>query len=228
MTSEVGGDASSAVRIDQTHLTDGPEDAAVTFVLAHGAGAGMDSAFMAYFAAGLGARGHRVVRFEFPYMAERRRTGRRRPPDRAGVLLDAWRNQLRGCEPARTVIGGKSLGGRMASMLADEARVLGLVCLGYPFHPPGAPARTRVEHLRALRTPALICQGTRDPFGALAEVSEYPLSPAIGIYWLEDGDHGFKPRRASGRSESDNLQEALAAVASFIAALGQKNVPPSP
>lgn len=199
----------------------------MTCVLAHGAGAGMDSTFMAFFAAGFGVRGFRVVRFEFPYMAERQRTGRRRPPDRTGVLLDSWRGRLAGLDPACTVIGGKSLGGRMASMIADEAGVLGLVCLGYPFHPPGAPAKTRIEHLRALATPTLICQGTRDPFGALAEVSGYPLSPAIRVRWLDDGDHGFKPRRASGRSEADNTGEALDAVSAFIAALGAGRTPPA-
>ncbi len=208
-------------------LIDGPEDAQVACVLAHGAGAGMDSAFMAFLATGLGGRGIRVICFEFPYMVERRRTGRRRPPDRAGILQDAWRSQLAGLNPGRTVIGGKSLGGRMASMIADEAGVLGLVCLGYPFHPPAAPEKTRIEHLRALRTPTLICQGTRDPFGALAEVSGYPLSPAIRVHWLKDGDHGFKPRRASGRSESDNLEEALNAVGAFIAALGRKDASPA-
>jgi predicted alpha/beta-hydrolase family hydrolase len=197
-------------------LADGPESAAVTCVLAHGAGAPMDSAFMAFFAHGLAARSIRAVRFEFPYMAERRRGAGRRPPDRTAVLLDAWRAVLASCDPARTVIGGKSLGGRMASMIADEAGVRGLLCLGYPFHPPGAPEKTRIRHLHDLRTPALILQGTRDPFGGRGEVDAYELSPAIRIHWLEDGDHSFKPRRSSGRTEAQALSEALEAAASFI------------
>jgi predicted alpha/beta-hydrolase family hydrolase len=197
-------------------LADGPESAEVTCVLAPGAGAPMDSPFMAFFAEGLARRGIRVVRFEFPYMAERRRGGGRRPPDRTPVLLDAWRSVLAEMDPARTVIGGKSLGGRMASMIADEARVLGLLCLGYPFHPPGAADKTRVAHLRELATPTLILQGTRDPFGGRGEVEAYALSPAIRIHWLEDGDHGFKPRRSSGRTEAQALSEALEAAATFI------------
>jgi predicted alpha/beta-hydrolase family hydrolase len=197
-------------------LADGPESAAVTCVLAHGAGAPMDSAFMAFFAHGLAARSIRAVRFEFPYMAERRRGAGRRPPDRTAVLLDVWRAVLASCDPARTVIGGKSLGGRMASMIADEAGVRGLLCLGYPFHPPGAPEKTRIRHLHDLRTPALILQGTRDPFGGRGEVDAYELSPAIRIHWLEDGDHSFKPRRSSGRTEAQALSEALEAAASFI------------
>lgn len=179
----------------------------------------MDSRFMAFFAEGLAARSIRVVRFEFPYMAERRRGGRRRLPDRTQVLLDAWRAVLAEMDPARTVIGGKSLGGRMASMIADEAGVLGLLCLGYPFHPPNTPDKPRVAHLLDLRTPTLILQGTRDPFGEREEVEAYTLSSAIRIHWLEDGDHSFKPRRSSGRSEGKALAEALEAACGFILGL---------
>lgn len=201
------------------YLRDGPEVAAATCVLAHGAGAPMDSPFLAFFAEGLAARGLRVIRFEFPYMAERRRSGARRPPDPPAVLLGSWRKVLAEIDAATAIIGGKSLGGRMASMIADEAGVRGLICLGYPFHPPSAPERTRIDHLRTLRTPALFLQGTRDPFGGRAEVEAYPLSPAIRIHWLDDGDHSFKPRRGAGRSERDNLDEALGEATSFIKAL---------
>jgi uncharacterized protein len=197
-------------------LADGPERAAATLVLAHGAGAPMDSPFLAYFANALGARGIRVVRFEFPYM-EARRAGRRPPPDRESVLLERWRQaiaELGGGE--QLVIGGKSLGGRMASRIADEADVRGLVCLGYPFHPPGKPERLRVEHLEKLSTPTLVVQGTRDALGSRDEVTDYRLSPAIEIRWVEDGDHSLKPRARSGRKESDNLAEAADAVARFV------------
>ncbi len=200
-------------------LVDGPESAEVTCVLAHGAGSAMDSPFMAFFANGLASRGIRAVRFEFPYMAERRRGGRRRLPDRTEVLLDAWRAVLADMDPARTVIGGKSLGGRMASMIADEAGVRGLLCLGYPFHPPGTPEKTRIGHLHDLRTPALFLQGTRDTFGGRGEAEAYRLASAIRIHWLEDGDHGFKPRRSSGRTEAQALSEALDVAAAFILGL---------
>ena len=119
---------------------DGPDDAELTIALAHGAGAPMDSPFMATIAAGLAATGLRVARFEFPYMNRRRIDGTRRPPDRAPVLLETWRAVITTLRPGRLVIGGKSLGGRIASMLADQAGVRGLVCLGYPFHAPGKPA----------------------------------------------------------------------------------------
>jgi uncharacterized protein len=200
-------------------LFDGPADAGLCIALAHGAGAPMDSPFMAAFAEGLAARGYRVARFEFPYMAERRRTGRKRPPDRANVLFDTWRAAIAELGPERLVIGGKSLGGRIASMIADETGVRGLVCLGYPFHPPGRPQDPRIDHLRQLRTPTLILQGARDPFGPPGEVRGYDLSPAIRVHWLEDGDHGFKPRKASGRGERQNWSEAIEAMAGFVADL---------
>jgi hypothetical protein len=198
---------------------DGPEAARLTVALAHGAGAPMDSPFMEFFAEGLAASGHRVARFEFPYMAERRQSGRRRPPDRVDVLLATWRRVIAGLGCRPLVVGGKSLGGRMASMVADETGVAGLVCLGYPFHPPGRPDSLRLAHLARLRTPALIVQGTRDPFGDRSEVAGYALAPAIRVHWLEDGDHGFVPRAASGRSERQNWQEALAVLRRFVAGL---------
>jgi uncharacterized protein len=188
-------------------------------VLAHGAGAPMDSPFLNYVAAGLATRGLRVVRFEFPYM-QARREGRRSPPDREPVLLDRWRAVLAELGGRPPVIGGKSLGGRMASLLADEVGARGLVCLGYPFHPPGKPQRLRVAHLGSLRTPTIVVQGTRDALGSREEVAGYRLSRSIRVHWVEDGDHSLKPRARSGRSERQNLDEAVDAVAQFVGGLG--------
>ena len=184
----------------------------------------MDSPFMETIAAGLARRraapGVRIVRFEFPYMRARRTEGKRGAPDRPAVLLDSWRALIAQLgKPDRLVIGGKSLGGRIASMIADEADVAGLVCLGYPFHPPGKPDRLRVDHLAALRTPTLILQGERDSLGRREEVVGYTLSQAIAVEWLPDGDHSFKPRKASGRTEAQNLARAAAAIREFIESL---------
>ncbi|MFQ5776300.1 MAG: alpha/beta family hydrolase [Kiloniellaceae bacterium] len=200
-------------------LFDGPAQAALTVALAHGAGAPMDSPFMTAVAEGLAARGFRVARFEFPYMAARRADGRRRPPDREPRLLDAWRAVVAALGAERLVIGGKSLGGRMASLVADACAVRGLVCLGYPFHPPGRPDRPRTAHLADLATPALIVQGTRDPFGGAAEVPAYALSPSIRLCWIEEGGHDLAPRKASGRTKARNRAEAIAVVASFLGEL---------
>ncbi|MGH6662653.1 MAG: alpha/beta family hydrolase [Rhodospirillales bacterium] len=209
-------------------LFDGPARAPITIALAHGAGAPMDSPFMWAFAEGLAKEGFRVARFEFPYMTERRTSGRKRPPDRADILLDCWRAVIAALKPGNLAIGGKSLGGRMASMVADEAGVRGLVCLGYPFHPPGRPpghapgkpaTPERLAHLADLKTPTLICQGERDALGSRDEVESYKLSPAVRVHWLADGDHGYKPRRASGLSEADNWRAAIAAVVDFAGGL---------
>lgn len=202
---------------DLETVGNGAEDAPAVVVLAHGAGQDMDSDFMRNIAEGVSQDDIRVVRFNFPYMTRARAEGRRRPPDREGVLLDAFRSVISGLPAGCTLfIGGKSLGGRMASLIADEAAVAGLVCLGYPFHPPGRPERLRTAHLERLRTPTLICQGTRDPFGRKEEVSNYNLSRAIQIEWLPDGDHGFRPRKSSGRTEGGNLSLAAEAVVRFV------------
>ena len=190
-----------------------------TVILAHGAGAPMDSPFMQAFAEGLAARGVRAARFEFPYMAERRASGKKRPPNPAGVLLTAWRDAI-ATVGGRVIIGGKSMGGRMASMVAAELEteglpVAGVACLGYPFHPPGRPDKMRVDHLMGLRTPTLILQGTRDPFGTRDEVPGFGLPKRITVKWLEDGDHGFKPRKASGHTEQENWDRALDLLAGF-------------
>jgi predicted alpha/beta-hydrolase family hydrolase len=198
-------------------LFDGPTAAVCTLVLAHGAGAPMDSPFMRIVAEGVAASGIRVARFEFPYMGRRRETGRRGAPDAPAVLLQSWRDaiaELGG--PDRLVIGGKSMGGRIASMVADEAAVRGLICLGYPFHPPGDPTKIRTKHLQTLTTPALIVQGERDSFGGREEVARYKLSREIRMEWIGDGDHSFKPRRSSGRTEAENLRKAIELVVSFV------------
>jgi len=201
-------------------LFDGPPEADRTIALAHGAGAPMDSGFMNRVAAGLAARGFRVARFEFAYMARRREGGKRGAPDREPVLRTRWKEvvDLLG-GGSGTVVGGKSMGGRIASMIADEVGALGLVCLGYPFHPPGNPAKLRTAHLSDLRTPALIVQGTRDAFGTRGDVAGYRLSGAIRVHWIEEGDHSFKPPAKSGRTEKGNVEEAIAAVADFVAGL---------
>ena len=187
---------------DPELLIDGQPDALTTIVLAHGAGSRVDSPFMNFFADGLASRGIRVVRFEFPYMASHRITGKNKPPDREPVLRETWLDLVKKLGSKSLVIGGKSMGGRIASLVADEAEVAGLVCLGYPFQPVGKPDRLRVEHLRMIKTPTLILQGERDAFGTREKVAGYKLSPAIRVSWLIDGDHSFKPEfRADGTAE---------------------------
>jgi predicted alpha/beta-hydrolase family hydrolase len=177
----------------------------------------MDGAVMNRVAHGFAAAQIRVVRFEFPYMAARRRGERRGAPDRQPLLLDCWRDvvsELGGGN--RLVLGGKSLGGRMATMIADEVGARGVLCFGYPFHPPGQPAKLRTAHLETLRTPLLIVQGSRDPFGSEEEVGTYALSASIRVEWIPGGDHSFKPRAGSSLTERENLETAIGAGVRFV------------
>ncbi len=209
-------------------LHDRVADSCTTVLLAHGSGLPMDSPFMSDIATRLVLAGMSVMRFEFPYMAERRSGGSKRPPPRADKLCDAFcdaiteaRTQLSDVE--RLVIGGKSLGGRVASMVAamahTDCKVQGLVCLGYPFHPPKKPESLRIDHLMDLACPTLICQGTRDPLGSRDEIATYNLPERLNIHWIEDGDHDFKPRKRSGRTQEQNCQDAADAIAAFAASL---------
>ncbi|MDD9944921.1 MAG: hypothetical protein OXU20_28015 [Myxococcales bacterium] len=199
------------------YLYDGPARARTRLILAHGAGAAMDTPFMNHIAEGVAAAGIRVVRFEFPYMAARRSHGTRRGPDRAAVLTETWQRAVTDHQHAgRLFVGGKSMGGRYASMICDDAQVDGLVCLGYPFHAPGKPDKPRVEHLATLKTPGLIIQGTRDSMGKPEDVEAYTLAKRIKVSWIEDGDHSLKPTKRSGRTHPQALDEAVAAVTGFI------------
>jgi predicted alpha/beta-hydrolase family hydrolase len=207
-------------------LVDGSSAAPATLVLAHGAGAPMDSPFMVAMASGLAAQGWRVVRFEFDYMARARRSGRKAAPDRMPKLEEVFRSQVQQQAHAAggpLIIGGKSMGGRVASMLLDgfaqDFDVRGGLCLGYPFHPLGKPDLQRTEHLEQMQTPLLILQGERDGFGTRAEVETYSLASTIQLGWLADGDHSFKPRKASGHTETENLSAAIAMADVFCRAL---------
>jgi len=181
-------------------LVTGPEDAKITIVLAHGAGGAMDTTWMENMSSALADKGLRVVRFEFDYMSARRSTGKRSPPPRAELLKQEYEAVIDELGARGTlVIAGKSMGGRVASIIADGLRdagkISGLLCLGYPFHPIGKPQSLRTAHLEEMKTPTLICQGTRDLFGSREEVAGYKLSDMIEILWLEDGDHDFRSRK---------------------------------
>jgi predicted alpha/beta-hydrolase family hydrolase len=190
-----------------------------TLILAHGAGAPMDSDWMNDMAARLAGLGVNVLRFEFPYMAQRRLDGGRRPPNPAPRLLECWREvyaQVRRHVAGPLAIGGKSMGGRMASLLADELGADALVCLGYPFYAVGKPEKPRVEHLAGLKTRTLIVQGERDALGNREAVQAYALSPAIEVLWLVAGDHDLKPLKASGFTHEQHLAAAAGKVAAFL------------
>lgn len=195
-------------------LWDGPAAAPITVMLAHGAGAGMEHAFLVAVATGLAAHGLRVVRFEYPYQREAR-AGHRRAPDRMPVLHETMREVLAQCGGGPIVLAGKSMGGRASTMLADSIAARACIVFGYPFHPPKEPTKLRTEHLATLQTRTLILQGERDPFGTREQVLGYTLSPAITVQWLADGDHSLAPRKRSGHTAEEHLATAILAAAQF-------------
>lgn len=202
-------------------LMDGDEPGRPTLLLAHGAGAPMDTPWMTSLAQALASRGLRVTRFEFAYMAARRTGGPKRPPPKIALLEEEFRAAIDSLpHDGQLILGGKSMGGRVASLIADDlyatGTISGLLCLGYPFHPQGKPDTRRTEHLADLRTPTLICHGTRDPFGTRDEVAGYDLSDRISLNWVEDGDHDLKTRkRVTGLGPQDSLMQVSEAAAAW-------------
>lgn len=187
-----------------------------TLLLAHGAGADASSDFMCWIKQSLEAKSIQVIRFNFPYMEKILKEGKRRPPDRMPVLLDSFTNAIESLTSKNIWIGGKSMGGRVATLLSEHPQVLGTFALGYPFHPPGKPDKLRTEHLETIKKPCVILQGERDPFGKREEVVQYKLSKSVKSHWLTDGEHSFKPRKASGVTQLDNIEEAASIIARYV------------
>ena len=168
--------------------------ASAVFILAHGAGAGQNSPFMTRFARGMADRGVTTATFDFPYIAAGRKL-----PDRADVLEASWINAVdatRSEAPGGPLfIGGKSMGGRIASQVAaqDHPPIAGLVFLGYPLHPPGKPEQRRDRHLPEIQEPMLFVQGSRDPFGTAEEIRALlPRLSRATLHAIEGGDHSLK------------------------------------
>ncbi|HCG7135896.1 TPA: alpha/beta fold hydrolase [Vibrio parahaemolyticus] len=196
-------------------IVEGPENGPL-FVFAHGAGAGMEHDFMTAVAKGLVEQGIRVVRFNFPYMVKRSEDGKKRPPDRAPKLFEAYSEVIAHFASSPVVIGGKSMGGRMASLLAEHELVAGIACLGFPFHPPGKSEKFKGDHLASIDKPTLILQGERDTFGKREEFDEFVFSQQVKVSFLPDGDHSFKPRKSSGHTEAGNIALAVEQLSAFI------------
>ncbi|MBL3556570.1 MULTISPECIES: alpha/beta fold hydrolase [Marinobacter] len=200
---------------------------AARLLLAHGAGAPADSVFMETLVSGLAEEGVATLRFEFPYMEKRRQDGRKRPPDRQSVLLNWFREAIATAlaEPgdgSPLFIGGKSMGGRMASHIIAEADlpsdVRGAVCFGYPFHPPGRPERWRTSHFRDLQRPLQIIQGTRDPFGRKPEVEAQGVDSEtnVRLSWLEGGDHDYRPLARQPETHDELIRQAAGVAAGYM------------
>ncbi|MGE5244446.1 MAG: alpha/beta fold hydrolase [Betaproteobacteria bacterium] len=187
------------------------------FILAHGAGAGQHSAFIVDFAKALAADGIEVITFDFLYTARKRRL-----PDRGPVLEACYRSVIdRWADAPNLVVGGKSMGGRIATQVAAAdpgLRIAGLVLLGYPLHPPGLPERRRDAHLPAIHRPMLFVQGSRDAFGGPAELQPLlaSLDPPADLHVVEGGDHSYKLSRKDPAAQAAAMGDARRAVVEWI------------
>jgi len=209
------------------------DNAVANFVFAHGAGADMHHEFMNQVTQLLVAEHINVIRFNFTYMVKREHDGKRYPPDRMPKLLLAYQEVLNQFSQAERLngidvslplfIGGKSMGGRVAATLLQDSEfkdvsenISGLVCLGYPFHPQKKPDKLRLEPLIKGKIKTLIIQGERDTLGNKEEVLNYQLPSHCQCIFLDDGDHGFKPRVKSGFTQIQHINSAVQQIVAFI------------
>ncbi len=191
-------------------------------LLAHGAGADMHAAALTTVADALAAAKIPSLRFNFPYKAAGRRSPDRPPVLEAAVREAAQELATRAKVPVdRLVLGGRSMGGRIGSMVAAQDGALGVALLGYPLHPPGKADRLRVEHFPELTMPVLFVSGTRDAFGTPDELQRHAkkITGRVTFHWIDTGDHGFKPLKSSGLTPAVALAGAAEAVVDFVASL---------
>lgn len=189
------------------------------FYFAHGAGADSQSEFMQSISKLLASETLQVQLFDFPYMQRRKLTGKKSPPDRMDTLVEAFKKEIDPKTPF--YIGGKSMGGRVATMIADNLKqenypIQGVIAFGYPFHPPAKPEKLRTEHLQAIATPTLIIQGTRDNFGMPEEVETYSLSQNIKLKWIQDGNHSLETLKRSELSTEEAWKKAASLAKKFM------------
>ncbi|KGJ91051.1 alpha/beta fold hydrolase [Thalassotalea sp. ND16A] len=195
------------------------ENAIASIIFAHGAGASIDSEFIVEISALLNQQGLNVIAFNFPYMQQRLIDGKRRPPNKMDVLLASYLERIKQYQGELPLfIGGKSMGSRVAAMLANEDKVSGVFCLGYPFHPQKQPDKLRLEPLQNAQKPVLIVQGDRDALGNKDEITSYMLKDNIKVQYVEDGDHDLKPRVKSGFTHQQHKNSAAKIIVEFISA----------
>lgn len=187
------------------------------FIFAHGAGAGKESEFMQTMADKLSQLGINVGLFNFEYMDKAIALGRKQPPQKADKLIAYYSEVLQQTDPVLPLfIGGKSMGGRMASLLACEQNVKGVIAFGYPFHPPGKHDKLRTAHFSQLRAPLFVIQGERDTFGNREFVSALTLPDTVHLDWISHGDHSLVPTKRSGLTSDQNWQHAASIAVAHI------------
>jgi len=200
-------------------LINGPKEAKNILLLAHGAGAPMDSMFMNTISDGLNNNGIITFRFEFPYM-EKRRSGKNTFPDKLDVLCDFYKKiyfNIKKANPDKNIwLGGKSMGGRVSTLISRSLDIKGVIVFGYPFHPINKLDKLRLESLQLSGPPILIIQGTRDKFGTITEVKKYKIHKNNTIFWIKDGDHSYNTLKKSGLSSKNAIVQAYNEASIFI------------
>ena len=185
-------------------------------VLAHGAGSPMDSDWLNNITNKLELNNIEVIRFEFPYMENRRRIGKKSPPDKLSILINKFNNIVNSINKP-VFIAGKSMGGRIASMIAPtNNNVLGVIAYGYPFHPIGKPEKLRTEHLKKYNKPMLIIQGENDPFGKSKKWNDFNIDKNIEVFPISKANHDLKPNKSTGLSLDDTINIAVEKTTKFI------------
>lgn len=199
------------------------KDAKALVIFAHGAGADMNHQYIEELVDLMNAQQLNVLRFNFPFMDKRKIDGKRRPPDRMPALVACYQDILASINTSLPVfIGGKSMGGRVAAILAgDNAlmtthQVQGVICLGYPFHPAKKQENLRLAPLQETQLPVLILQGERDALGSELEIKGYEISSRCQIHFFNDGDHDLKPRVKSGYNLKQHQSAAVNKMRNFI------------
>ncbi len=201
-----------------TAIASEPEKAGrATFLYTPGSGSNVHDPFGKQLCRVLAARGVRAIRFQFPYQEAGRRS-----PGRPAILEETWRAAIDQLAGEVTVVGGRSMGGRIASqVVAKGAAVSGLALFAYPLHPPGKPERRRDEHLAAITVPTLLCSGTRDAFASPEELTEAAALIADStVHHLQSADHGFKAPKSSGRDREEVYAEATTTFVEWLGAEG--------
>ena len=200
-------------------LINGPKEAKNILLLAHGAGAPMDSMFMNTISDGLNNNGIITFRFEFPYM-EKRRSGKNTFPDKLDVLCDFYKKiyfNIKKANPDKNIwLGGKSMGGRVSTLISRSLDIKGVIVFGYPFHPINKLDKLRLKSLQLSGPPILIIQGTRDKFGTITEVKKYKIHKNNTIFWIKDGDHSYNTLKKSELSSKDAIVQAYNEASIFI------------
>ena len=195
----------------------------IQYILAHGAGAPSNSDWMKLLVSEIKKQSNdeiKITLFNFPYMTRRLRENKKIPPDRMPKLIDEWSKQiLKTNKKLPLFIGGKSMGGRVATLLDFpklDTNINGIINFGFPFHAPGKLPGDRISHLENFKIPCLINQGERDPMGSITEIEDYKLSKNITVNFLQDGNHDLKPRVKSGKTLEDNITAAVKSMINFI------------